>query len=168
MAHIGASVTLNAPAYIHETAFIYGKVTIGKDVTIWPYVVMRAEMHEIAIGERSNIQDFVMIHVGGQTPTIVGANCSITHHVTLHGCMIGDNCLIGINATIMDGAIIGANSIVAGHTIVPENAVFPNNSIIAGVPAKLIKTRDSGAANKMNAEFYFQNGLRYAKGVDRM
>lgn len=168
MAHIGKSVALNDPAYIHETAYIYGKVTIGKDVTIWPYAVMRAEMHEIVIGERTNIQDFVMIHVGGTTPTIVGANCSITHHVTLHGCTIGDDCLIGINATIMDGAVIGANSIVAGHTIVTENAVFPENSIIAGVPAKLIRTKDNGAANRMNAEFYYQNGLRYAKGADRM
>ncbi len=168
MAHIGKSVALNDPAYIHETAYIYGKVTIGKDVTIWPYAVMRAEMHEIVIGERTNIQDFVMIHVGGTTPTIVGANCSITHHVTLHGCTIGDDCLIGINATIMDGAVIGANSIVAGHTIVTENAVFPENSIIAGVPAKLIKTKDNSAANRMNAEFYYQNGLRYAKGADRM
>jgi carbonic anhydrase/acetyltransferase-like protein (isoleucine patch superfamily) len=168
MAHIGKSVLLNDPAYIHETAFIYGKTTIHKDATIWPYVVMRAEMHEIVIGERTNIQDFVMVHVGGTTSTIIGANCSITHHVTLHGCTIGDNCLIGINATIMDGAVIGANSIVAGHSIVTENSVFPENSIIAGVPAKLVKTKDNGAANRLNAEFYFQNGLRYAQGVDRM
>jgi carbonic anhydrase/acetyltransferase-like protein (isoleucine patch superfamily) len=167
MAHIGKSVVLNDPAFIHETAYIYGKVTLAKDVTIWPYVVMRAEMHEIVIGERTNIQDFVMVHVGGTTPTVVGANCSITHHVTIHGCTIGDNCLIGINATIMDGAVIGANSIVAGHSIVTEGSVFPENSIIAGAPAKAIRTRDSGAANKANAEWYFQNGLRYAKGEDR-
>ncbi|MDE2363284.1 MAG: gamma carbonic anhydrase family protein [Hyphomicrobiales bacterium] len=168
MAHIGAHVVLNEPVYIHETAFIYGKVTIGKDVSIWPYVVMRAEMHEIVIGARTNIQDFVMVHVGGVTPTIVGADCSITHHVTLHGCRIGDNCLIGINATIMDGAVIGDNCIVAGHSIVRENSVFPDNSIIAGVPAKLVATRDNAAANKANAEFYYQNGLRYARGVDRV
>ncbi len=167
MAHIGKSVVLNDPAFIHETAYIYGKVTLARDVTIWPYVVMRAEMHEIVIGERTNIQDFVMVHVGGTTPTIVGANCSITHHVTIHGCTIGDNCLIGINATIMDGAVIGANSIVAGHSIVTEGSVFPENSIIAGAPAKVIRTRDSGAANRQNAEWYFQNGLRYAKGEDR-
>ena len=117
MAHIGKHVKLNDPAYVHETAYIYGKVTLNKDVSIWPYVVMRAEMNEIVIGERTNIQDFVMAHVGGVTPTIVGRNCSITHHVTLHGCTIGDNCLIGINATIMDGAVIGNNCIVAGHSM---------------------------------------------------
>lgn len=168
MAHIGKSVVLNDPAYIHETAYIYGKVTVGRDVTIWPYVVMRAEMHEIVIGENTNIQDFVMVHVGGATPTIIGANCSITHHATVHGCTIGDNCLIGINATVMDGAVIGANSIVAGHSIVTEGSVFPENSIIAGVPAKLVKTRDNGEANRGNAQFYSENGKRYAQGVDRL
>ncbi|MCC2108868.1 MAG: hypothetical protein KDJ40_15390, partial [Hyphomicrobiales bacterium] len=69
MAHIGKHVKMNEPAFVHETAYIYGKVTLHKDVSVWPYVVMRAEMHEIVIGERTNIQDFVMVHVGGSTPT---------------------------------------------------------------------------------------------------
>lgn len=168
MGHIGPDVVLDDPAYIHETAYIYGKVTLGPGVTVWPNVVMRAEMHEVKIGARTNIQDFCMVHVGGQTPTIVGEDCSITHHVTLHGCEVGDRCLIGINATLMDGSKIGANSIVAGHTIVMEGQEFPENSIIAGVPAKLVKTRDNGKANKFNAIFYHQNGLNYAKGIERL
>ena len=168
MAHLGSLVTLTDAAFIHETAWLYGKVTVGQDVSIWPYVVMRAETQEIVIGARSNIQDFVMIHVGVRTPTIIGEDCSITHHVTLHGCEIGDRSLIGINATIMDGAKIGANCIVAGHSIVTEGAVFGDNSVIAGAPAKLVKTRDCGAANLINARFYLRNGQNYQKGVDRM
>ena len=146
MGHIGAEVTLDNPALVHDSAYLYGKVYIGPGASIWPNVVTRAEMEEIRIGARTNIQDFVMIHVGARTPTIVGEDCSITHHVTLHGCEIGDRCLIGINATVMDGAKIGANSIVAGHTIVRENAVFPENSIIAGVPGKRVAERDNSAA----------------------
>ena len=165
---LGPDVKLNGPAFIHPTALLYGDVTIEAGASVWPNVVMRAEMHRIVIGPNTNVQDFVMIHVGDGADTIVGANCSITHHVTLHGCTIGDNCLIGINATIMDGAIIGNNCIVAGHSIVTENAVFPDNSIIAGVPAKVVKTRDNGAANAANAEWYFRNALRYAKGEDVM
>ena len=168
MPHIGSLVTLDDPAFIHETACLYGNAYIGPGASIWPHVVMRAEMFEIRIGARTNIQDFVMVHVGNGTPTIVGEDCSITHHVTLHGCEIGDRCLIGINATIMDGAKIGANSIVAGHTIVREGQEFPENSIIAGVPAKQVGTRDSGAANLMNARFYLRNAQNYAKGIDRM
>ncbi len=155
-------------AYIHETALLYGKISIGAHVSVWPYVVMRAELYEIIIGTKSNIQDFVMIHVGAQTPTIIGDNCSITHHVTLHGCTIGDNCLIGINATLMDGSKIGANSIVAGHSIVTENTAFPENSIIAGTPAKQIATRDMSKANQENAAFYTLNAQNYAKGIYRI
>ncbi len=166
MGHIGDHVTLEAPAFIHESALLYGKVHVGKGASIWPHVVTRAEVFEIRIGARTNIQDFVMIHVGMGTPTIVGEDCSITHRVTLHGCEIGDRCLIGIGATIMDGAKIGANSIVAGHAIVSEGSVFPENSVIAGVPAKLVATRDNGAANLANARFYEMNARNFANGAD--
>lgn len=166
MGHIGDHVTLEEPAFVHESALLYGKVHVGKGASIWPHVVTRAEVFEIRIGARTNIQDFVMIHVGSGTPTIVGEDCSITHRATLHGCEIGDRCLIGIGATIMDGAKIGANSIVAGHAIVSEGSVFPENSVIAGVPAKVVATRDNGAANKRNAQFYELNARNFAEGRD--
>jgi carbonic anhydrase/acetyltransferase-like protein (isoleucine patch superfamily) len=168
MRHIGPHVTLDNPVYIHDSALLYGKIHVGARVSIWPYVVMRCEEAEIRIGEGSNIQDFVMIHYGSGNPTIIGKNCSITHHATLHGCEIGDNCLIGINATIMDGAKIGANSIVAGHAIVTEGAVFPENSVIGGVPAKRLTQRDNSAANIQNARYYQELGVLYKDGRDRL
>jgi len=161
------AITIDETVWVHDSALIYGHVSIGPDSSVWPYVVMRSEMYHIKIGARTNIQDFVMVHVGAGTPTIIGDDCSITHHATLHGCTIGDKCLIGINATIMDGAKIGNNCIVAGHSIVTEGSEFPDNSIIAGSPAKLVKTRDSGDANAMNAAFYVQNAKNYAKGLHR-
>jgi carbonic anhydrase/acetyltransferase-like protein (isoleucine patch superfamily) len=168
MPHFGPHVTLDNPAFVHDSALIYGKVHLAPGSSVWPYVVMRAEIHEIRIGARTNIQDFVMIHVGNTTPTIVGEDCSITHHATLHGCEIGDRCLIGINATLMDGVKLGANSIVAGHSILREGSEFPENSIVAGVPAKLVGTRDNATANLFNAAFYYRNALNYAQGIDRM
>ncbi|WP_299030728.1 gamma carbonic anhydrase family protein [uncultured Sulfitobacter sp.] len=168
MPHLGPDVTATDPALIHDTALLYGKVTLGKGVSIWPYVVTRAEMHEIKVGERTNIQDHVMIHVGYQTPTIIGSDCSITHRAILHGCEIADRVLIGIGATVMDGAKIGSNSIVAGHSIITEGTEFPENSIIAGSPAKLIRTRDNSAANIMNAKFYLMNAQNYANGIERL
>ena len=161
-------MVLDEPSFIHETARIYGMVFVVIAASVWPYVVMRAEFHESRIVARSNIQDFVMVHTGYSTPTVVGEDCSIVQHVTLHGCDIGDRCLIGINATIMDVAKIGANSVVAGHTIVREGTEYLENSIIAGVPSKLVGTRDSGPANLANARFYHQNALNYAAGIDRL
>lgn len=166
--NFGPGIVLDNPAFIHETALIYGKVHVGEGASLWPYVVIRSEMHEVRIGRRTNIQDFVMIHVGNNTPTIIGDNCSITHHCTIHGAWIGDNCLIGINSTLMDGARIGRNSIVAGHSIVTEGTEIPENSIVAGAPAKVIRTRDSGTANAMNAAFYFENAKAYARGEHRI
>lgn len=166
--HVGPQVELDGLALLHPTAQLHGRVWIGPGASVWPYVVMRSEIHHIRIGARTNLQDFVMVHVGNDTPTIVGEDCSITHHVTLHGCEIGDRCLIGIHATIMDGAKIGANSIVAGHAIVMQNQVFPENSIIGGVPAKLIGSRDNGEANLRNARFYEEIARRLVRGEERL
>jgi carbonic anhydrase/acetyltransferase-like protein (isoleucine patch superfamily) len=166
--NFGPGVVLDNPAFIHETALVYGKVHIGEGASLWPYVVIRSEMHEVRIGRHTNVQDFVMIHVGNTTPTVIGDNCSITHHCTIHGASIGDNCLIGINSTLMDGARIGRNSIVAGHSIVTEGTEIPENSIVAGAPAKVIRARDNGVANAMNAAFYFENAKAYARGDHRV
>ena len=110
--------------YIDPTARIFGDVVLGEGSSVWPYAVIRAESYAVEIGRFTNIQDLVMIHIGYERPTIVGEYCSIAHHVTLHGCTIGDNCLIGINATVMDQAEIGDNCIVAGHAYVAEGTVI--------------------------------------------
>ena len=89
---------MNKAIYQAPSAELYGDIRLEKGVSIWPKVVMRAESDHIEIGEYTNIQDFTMIHIAN-VPTKIGAYCSITHHCTIHGATIGDNCLIGINAT---------------------------------------------------------------------
>ena len=168
MTEFGPMVRVNAAAYIHPSAQIYGDVAIGKGSSVWINVAMRAESFFIKIGAHTNIQDFTMIHVGAATPTIIGDHCSITHHCTIHGCTIGDNCLIGINATVMDGAVVGENSIVAGGAFVREGAVVPPNSIVMGIPARVAKARNNWVANRMNAFLYEQNAEAYASGEHRV
>ena len=158
---------MNKAIYQAPSAELYGDIRLAKGVSIWPKVVMRAESDHIEIGEYSNIQDFTMIHIAN-VPTKIGAYCSITHHCTIHGATIGDNCLIGINATIMDRVVIGDNCIIAGHTIVTEGSEFPDNTIIAGVPGKAVATRDCGDANLVNAKFYSAMAESYANGEDRL
>ena len=159
---------------IHESVWqapgvqIYGRVRIDEEVSLWPNVVIRAEANEVHIGRYSNLQDFVMVHVGYGASTRVGEFCSITHHTTLHGCTIEDHCLIGINAVVMDDAVIGRGSIVAGGAMVREGSVFEPNSIIAGVPAKRIGERDSARANRMNAWQYHLNMQAYQRGDHRV
>ena len=163
----GPDVKLGEVAYIHPSAQVYGAVTLADGVSVWPNVVMRAEFHHIAIGANTNIQDFVMVHVGNFTPTVIGANCSITHHVTIHGCTIGDNCLVGIGATIMDGCVIGNNCTIAGGAFLKEGTVIPDNSIVMGIPGKVTREKDNQVQNRFNAFMYRINGEAYAVGNHR-
>ena len=167
MAGYGPDISIHEAAYVHPSAQLYGAITIEAGASVWPNVVMRAETYEIRVGRYTNVQDFAMIHIGWETPTIIGAYCSIAHHCTIHGCTIGNHCLIGINATVMDGAVIGDSCIVAGHAIVSEGMVVPDNSILAGVPAKVVKTRNNLAANRVNARLYHRNAMAYGRGEHR-
>ena len=154
-------------AYIDPGARVHGAVEIGEGASLWPYSVIRAEGYHVRIGRFTNLQDHVMVHVGYRKPTIVGDYCSITHRVVLHGCTIGDNCLIAIGATVMEGAVIGENSIVAGHAFVPDNMIVPPNSIVMGTPAKVVRTVNNFVSNKVNAMLYWRNARCYASGDHR-
>jgi carbonic anhydrase/acetyltransferase-like protein (isoleucine patch superfamily) len=158
---------MQQPIWQAASAELYGKIEIAEGVSIWSNVVMRAESSHIEIGAFTNIQDFTMIHIA-DGPTVIGEYCSITHHCTIHGATIGNNCLIGINATIMDGAVIGDNSIVAGNSLVREGTVIPANSIVAGTPAKVIAQRNNFVANRLNALAYYDNGIAYGLGNHRV
>jgi carbonic anhydrase/acetyltransferase-like protein (isoleucine patch superfamily) len=155
---------LEPAAWIAPSAELYGEVRISEGVSVWPRVVMRAEAQVIEIGRFSNVQDFVMVHIGFQHPTKIGQFCSITHHSTVHGATVEDFCLIGINATLMDGVVVGEGSIVAGHTILTEGTVVPPHSVVAGVPGRVIASRDNTAANRRNAIAYYENARAYAAG----
>jgi carbonic anhydrase/acetyltransferase-like protein (isoleucine patch superfamily) len=152
---------------VAPTAQVFGRVAIGAGSSIWPNAVVRAECAEVRIGRVTNLQDFVMIHVGYDHPTVIGDFCSITHHATVHGASVGDACLVGIGAVLMDGVVLGAGSIVAGGAVLTEGSVFEPGSIVAGVPAKAIKRRDSSRENRMNAWLYHRNAAAYARGDER-
>ena len=139
MARTALQQRFSAAAWIDPTVRIFGGVKIGEGASLWPYVVIRAESKHVSVGRFTNVQDHVMIHIGYTGPTEIGEHCSIAHRAVLHGCTLGDNCLVGIGATIMDGVVIGENSIVAGHAFVREGTIIPPNSIVMGTPAKVVR-----------------------------
>jgi carbonic anhydrase/acetyltransferase-like protein (isoleucine patch superfamily) len=158
---------IDAAAWIAPSAQIFGRVAIGAGSSVWHNAVLRAECQEIRIGRLTNVQDFVMVHVGYDAATTIGDFCSIAHHATVHGCTLGDACLVGVGAVIMDGAVIGAGSIVAGGAVVPEGRSFAAGSVIAGVPAKAIAQRENARANRLNAWLYHRNAQFYREGRHR-
>jgi carbonic anhydrase/acetyltransferase-like protein (isoleucine patch superfamily) len=149
------------------TVTVCGEVAIGRGSSLWPNAVIRAECAEVRIGRASNVQDFAMIHVGYDHPTVIGDLCSITHHATVHGATVGDGCLVGIGAVLMDGVVLGAGSIVAGGAVLREGSVFEPGSVVAGIPAKAIRRRDSSRENRWNAWLYHRNAEAYARGDHR-
>lgn len=165
---IGGNVRVDKTAFIHPTACLYGDIEIAPEASVWCNAVIRAESDRVVIGRRTNVQDFVMIHIGARSATIVGADCSITHHVTLHGCTIGDATLVGIGATIMDGCVVGENSIVAGHAFLKEGTIIPPNSIVMGAPAEVRRTKDMSVPNRVNAYYYARNAAAFAAGDFRV
>ena len=167
MGEIGPEVALHPSAFVHSSAHIYGRVAIQEGASVWINAAIRAERHEIRVGAYSNIQDFAMLHVGWECGVEIGRHCSVTHHATLHGCIVRDRCLIGIGATIMDGCVIGENSVVAGHSIVSEGSVIPPHSVVMGTPGRVVATRDSGESNLLNAMRYYRNAQAYALGNHR-
>ena len=159
--------SIHESVWIAPSAQIYGKISVGEGSSVWHNAVARAECEEIRVGRFTNIQDFVMIHVGFGDPTTIGDFCSVAHHATVHGCALGDATLVGPGAVIMDGAVVGPGSIIAGGAVIPEGKTFGAGAILAGVPAKQIAERDSSRANRLNAWNYHRNAEFTARGDHR-
>ncbi|MCK5052384.1 MAG: gamma carbonic anhydrase family protein [Candidatus Cloacimonetes bacterium] len=140
------SPKIGEKTWIAENAMVIGRCEIGKDSSVWFGSVVRGDANYIKIGDRSNIQDLSIIHVThaligteGGYPTVIGNDVTVGHSVTLHGCKIGNACLIGMSATLLDGCKIGEESMVAAGSIVTQNKKFPPKSLIMGIPAKVVR-----------------------------
>jgi carbonic anhydrase/acetyltransferase-like protein (isoleucine patch superfamily) len=166
----GAEPSLGARVYIDPCALVIGRATLGDDVSVWPYAVIRADVNRIEIGERTNIQDGSVLHTDMGSPLTLGADVTVGHQVMLHGCTVGDNSLIGIQAVVMNGARIGRNSIVGAGSLVTEGKEFPDNSLIVGSPARVVKTlTDEQAARlRASAAHYVANAARHRDTVVRI
>jgi carbonic anhydrase/acetyltransferase-like protein (isoleucine patch superfamily) len=137
-AYRGVSPKVAASAYVDPSAQVIGDVWIGERSSIWPNTTVRGDVNYIRIGEESNVQDNSCLHVQrGEWPTIVGNRVSVAHSATLHGCVVEDECLIGIGAIVLNGARVGAGSIIAAGALVPEGMQIPPGSVVMGVPARV-------------------------------
>ncbi|WP_309080475.1 gamma carbonic anhydrase family protein [Zhihengliuella sp.] len=143
-------------AFVAPTAVLSGDVKIGDGASVFYGVSVRGDSDAIRIGARSNLQDNVVVHADRGVPCTVGEGVSVGHSAVLHGCTIGDDCLIGMSATVMNGSVIGAGSLVAAGALVLEGTQVPPRSLVAGVPAKVRRelTDDEVAGLRTNAQTY--------------
>jgi carbonic anhydrase/acetyltransferase-like protein (isoleucine patch superfamily) len=126
-------------AWVAPGAYVVGDVHLGGESSVWYGAVLRGDTEPIRIGARTNIQDGCVLHADPGYPAIVGEECVVGHKAIVHGCEIGDRCLVGMGAIILNGARIGEGSIVAAGALVPEGKEFPPGSLIVGVPAKPVR-----------------------------
>jgi carbonic anhydrase/acetyltransferase-like protein (isoleucine patch superfamily) len=136
----GLIPSVHPKAWAHPSAELLGDVVLESGVSIWPTSVLRGDCGRIWVEEQTNIQDGSVVHATqGISTTRVGKRCTIGHRVVLHGCQIGDACLIGMGSLVLDNVEIGAESFVAAGTLIPPGKKFGPRSFILGSPAKWIR-----------------------------
>ena len=166
----GVAPQLGEGAWVADSAQVMGNVVLAENASVWFGAVLRGDMDSLRIGRNSNIQDLSVLHADRGCPLNIGENVTVGHQVMLHGCTVGDNSLIGIQAVVLNNAKIGRNCIVGAGSVVTEGKEFPDNSLIIGAPAKVVRTLDEAAAERLrqNAEHYVNNGRRFAKGLRKI
>jgi carbonic anhydrase/acetyltransferase-like protein (isoleucine patch superfamily) len=159
----GVHPRLAAGCYVDVSAQVVGDVAIGENSSIWMNAVVRGDVNSIRIGANSNIQDCSVLHgMLNKYKVIVGDWVTVGHSVTLHGCTIGDRCLIGMGSVILNNAVVGEGCIIAAGTVIPENTVIEPYSLWAGLPGKFKKKIDDDATQQSILR-YATNYLDYTK-----
>ncbi|MFP4000771.1 MAG: gamma carbonic anhydrase family protein [Thermoplasmata archaeon] len=144
--------------HVDEDATIIGEVELKEGVSIWPQAVLRGDQNSITVGEGSNIQDLVMVHVDYENKTVIGKDVTIGHGAVIHGCEIGDETIIGMNASVLSGAKVGKGCIIGANALVTPGTEIPDHSMAVGVPAEIVREEDEGLIEKTreNARHYHE------------
>ncbi|MDD9894121.1 MAG: gamma carbonic anhydrase family protein [Gammaproteobacteria bacterium] len=163
-----------ASAYVDEAATVIGQVSLGADSSVWPQAVIRGDVNTIRIGARSNIQDGTVVHCSYDGPylpggagTVIGDDVTVGHLAMLHGCTIGNRCLIGMKATVMDRAVIEDEVMLAAGSLVPPNKRLESGYLYQGSPAQKKRplTESEKEYLQYSAQHYQRLSAKYKKAI---
>jgi carbonic anhydrase/acetyltransferase-like protein (isoleucine patch superfamily) len=137
---------IDPSAYVDDTALVVGEVEIGADSSIWPMCVVRGDVNTIRIGSATNIQDGSVLHVTHRSERraeghalVVGDRVTVGHKVILHGCTIGNECLIGMGSTLMDGVVVEDRVLVGAGSLVPPGKTLEGGYLYLGNPVRRVR-----------------------------
>lgn len=149
--------------WIAPSASVIGRVTLKKNASVWYGSVLRADTDAIDIGEGTNIQDGSVIHADLGIPAIVGDGVTVGHMVMLHGCVIGQNSLVGIGSVVLNGAKIGRDCLIGARSLITEGKEIPDRSLVMGAPGKVIRQLTDAEVEglKASAAHYVDNWKRH-------
>ncbi|HEX5804181.1 MAG TPA: gamma carbonic anhydrase family protein [Azospira sp.] len=174
--YLGKHPRLAAGTYVHDSAQLIGDVSLGRDSSIWCNTVLRGDVNRIVVGDCSNIQDFAMCHVSHKSaakpdgsPLHIGNYVTVGHAAILHGCIIGDECLIGMGSIVMDDAVIGERTMLGAGSLVPPGKILNGGFLYVGRPAMPVRelSGDEIAYLRYSAEHYVRVKNNYASDGDR-
>ncbi len=153
--------------YIAPDATLIGQIRLKPGASIWFGAVLRGDNELIEIGSNSNIQDGCVCHTDMGHPMILGDSCTVGHRAVLHGCTIGENCLIGIGAILLNGSKVGNNCVIGAGALITEGREIPDNSLVIGMPGRRMRevTAQEIAGIRNSAVHYAENGRRYRLGL---
>ena len=142
----GISPTVGESCFIDESAVVIGDVVMGNNSSVWPLTVIRGDVNIIRIGHNTNIQDGSVLHVSHASPSApkgaelhVGDEVTVGHKVLLHGCRVGNQCLIGMGSIVMDNAVIEDQVMLGSGSLVPPGKLLESGFLYLGSPAKKIR-----------------------------
>lgn len=155
---------ISCETFIAPDAWVIGQVEVEGRVSIFFHTVLRGDIEAIKIGAGTNLQEHVLVHTShGMSPTIIGNNVTVGHRAIIHGCVVGNCCLIGMGATVLDKAEIGEGSIIGAHTLIPKGMTVPPRSLVIGTPGKVVRsiTRQEEQELLLSAQRYQELGSHY-------
>lgn len=131
--------TVDASAYVADSANVIGKVVLKEKSSVWFGATLRGDNEPITIGCGSNVQEGAVLHTDPGSPMTIGDNVTIGHQAMLHGCTVGDGSLIGIQAVVLNDAVIGKNCLIGACALVTTGSRIPDRSMVLGSPAKVVR-----------------------------
>ncbi len=141
-----ASPALGERVYLHPSCQVIGDVTLGDDSAVWCSSVLRGDVNRITIGRGTNVQDLTMGHVSHKapekpdgSPLIIGDYVTVGHSVVVHGCRIGNECLIGMGSIILDDAVIPDRVVIGAGSLVTQGKALESGMLYMGRPAKAVR-----------------------------
>ena len=158
---------IDPTVFIARGAIVLGDVDLGKDVNVWYNAVIRGDTDKISIGAETNIQDLTMIHADPGTPCVVGNRVTVGHRVILHGCTIGDDCLIGMGAIVLNNVRVGRGSVIGAGAVLLEGTDVPPGSVVVGIPGRVKGHVDAAMIERLEHGWrhYVEKARRHRAGA---
>jgi len=163
----GHAPQIQEDTWVAPDANLIGRVVLEAAASVWFGCTLRGDNEEIRIGAGSNVQENCVMHTDMGFPLTVGPGCTIGHKAMLHGCILGENTLIGMGATVLNGARIGRNCLIGAGALVTEGKEIPDGSLVMGAPGKVVRELDAQAIEmlKASALHYQENMRRFRDGL---